>query len=739
MLDSLGHFLSSVEGLLALFGLTVIGVLGGLPRVLRAARERIAGRRDARELGEEQKGILERLARQSGVEMGPGGLRGAVDDARRDLHAVIKSRLKEEIEQRLDRLASGTVGLTYRDLLTRPGLAMSVEFASDDDELLFTVGELPDLDGLAARPLLLIGEAGAGKSVACRSLENMWQQVVDHERWLLTLEPVDFSGGGDRAPAVGSRPWVADLIAERLLGADLSPLERHVLGEQLEARLLLIVDGVDEIADELSARDASSFLGSWAMTHAAVVTARASYFEAALADLPVASRFRVASARQPGEGEILAFMDALRVAMGEGSGAPMRSSAAQELRSRETALQELTHNPLLVTMYMSLKGLRPGGRLTVLGVYREFVRQLLVREREAGRTEFATEILVAGLCEFAWLRFGSPGQTANRDMLYRAVARVSEISHPERYRVVDTLERCSVLALRRVGDGDEEGYVASFYHKSFEDYFVARRVEDWLSGVSPDRGEDFFYRIDSPEVTFFVKQAIARIVSDQAHRQTASDRLTALLVQLLEARSKPDAEAGGPGRDSRAVGFAAGQAAYYLGMLGTDDVRVWLDKLTRDEGDFWIRRCGVIGLAFGGMPDPCHRFIDEMSAGLASGEAGLAEKNIAIELGFYGDQPFDPLEATLDCREPSCRRLVARSVDELAIDVEAANWRMILFNLLYLARFRPESRQSFDEAIRERRSDVTAALDELEKDPGKAKFGELAELRRALDDVFKRS
>ena len=738
MSHTLKDLLSTVEAIVAIVGLSVLGLITAFRRAYGWLIARLHRRSDRLKLGDREYAVWQRLAKQSGLDLDGESVVRQIADVATELSASVVSGLRSEITERLAKPASGTIGLTYGDLLEEPDLLIDQKFVDSDGNVLVggsgrTLVERTS-DPLR-RGLLLVGDAGTGKSMACRWIEHYSLRQPSPTTWLFTIDVHDAGDTEAGTYAVGSSDWLLGVVERRLFQAPLSPFERKVMSEQLDSSLELIIDGLDEIAARMSTSDAERFLDSWAVRHASVVTARSSFYETSLVGRQTLGPLRAAFACEPDERQLVRYIESLSRRMYPAAeAAAAHAAAALGLRERVDAVRELTRNPLLLAMYVSLRSFDQTASPTASTVYREFVRQSLNRERTEGRTALPLDILIPALCEIAWLDFQSGSSFATRTTLYDAVAALPMVPPSERFAVVKDLEGCLLLTLWDAPALAAEDYRASFYHKSFEEYFVARRVEDWLCGRVADRGSDFFFHIDTPEVTFFLKEAIEGIDDDPALRQEASIRLKNLLIESLEARTSASDEGA-----ARLSNFAAGQVAYYLGMLGDRSVQRWLEDLVETESVFWIKRSAVIGLAFGGAPAAFHRFIDEMRSGIEQGDMSLARMNIAIELAFYGDQPFDSLDPTYDAGGDSCRRLVGRSFLELGMDVEAANWRMILFNLNYLARHRAGSSRCFREEISSRRDELLAELQVMASDPTRSRFPEITELFAVVSEIDEQS
>jgi len=204
-------------------------------------------------------------------------------------------------------------------------------------------------------------------------------------------------------------------------------------------------------------------------------------------------------------------------------------------------------------------------------------------------------------------------------------------------------------------------------------------------------------------------------------------RLKRNLDSLLAAREGTTDEF-----TARNHSFMAGQMAYYLGMVVDDSTYSSLYDIATLETEFWIRRAAAIGLAFGGYPAALNRLIDEMKDAIAGGDFCLARKNIAIELGFYGDQRLDPRDPTLDLGGQSCERLVTRLCSELCSDAEMPNRRMALFDIIYLSQHRSVSEASFESTLLQCKAVLGKALDRMESERNAIDFPEVREVRSIL-------
>ncbi|MCK9899243.1 hypothetical protein MXD63_04005 [Frankia sp. Cpl3] len=723
-MTDVGQWIAGNADVLAL-AVSVPTLMVGVYRATAWIRNQAARRADRRSLGEREFAVWSRLAENFGPADQTGSLTRRIGRVREDLLETLRAGLGVLVRERLGRPASGTVGLTYNDLFSSPDLLLETAFVDIDERI-----KIPAQGPIPAAPLgrfLVIGPAGTGKSALCRGLEYLWLMDEAPSTLWLTVDATDFVG--DQAASssyAGSREWLLDLLMRKIQDLGSSGFERRILHDCVSVSLALVIDGLDEIASLLGDAAAERFLESWCFGRAVLVTVRNTYHESVLLGRPgIVRSFHAMFSRPPDEPWILSYIETLSRRLFDPASAASHANYVKDLWVREPAIRALARNPLLLIMLVSTRGYHGVyGPIDVSSVFRQFVRHTLDRESRAERISIPAEMLTSALCELAWLRFRSARVVAGRSALNAAV-RLADIPEGLRGKAVDALKSCPLLTPRFEPEMPGDEYDVFFYHKSFEEYFVARRVEDWIRGVS-DRGSDFFERIDGPGVALFVRESVHRLSRDPQSRTLAAQRLRALLLKALENRERSSDE-----RSARVSNFAAGRISYYLGALGDGNVSTWLADVVRREGDLWVRRSGAIGLAFGGAPDCLNEIIDETRAGIRSGNLTMARKYIAVDLGFYGDQEFDPLDPSADRGGDSCRRLVSRSVGELGNDV--ASWRVIVFNLTYLARHREISVASFAAEIGLQRDRLSRALQAIRADPTKTDYqAEISELEECL-------
>ena len=731
-------WLDDAGTLFTILGFSVVGFLSTAWSGVRRARRALNKRRDRTLLGAELP-VWEQLISADPTAKGEQSVEHQITATRKDLIELIDSGLARDLGSRLDVRASGTIDLRWRDVVCDSSILLPTAFR-DDQGLELRLRGLASATVLQAdahhkprHQLLVVGPAGSGKSTLCLALENHVR--MGHEpQWVLVLGLADFvsvDSAGRRD--YGTLEWLVEILQNRIGSVGTSDFRHRIVRGLVEERMWIAVDGIDEIASYLGPVRTESVFASWVFDRAVLLTTRVSYYEATMARNPEFRQFRVLWFKPASDAELENYITRLATHTYGPDEGPRHADAAIELWRTLPRIREITRNPLLLAMYTSVQLTWSEGRIPdTLGVYRQFVRLTFRRETVRGSAVgLSVGQMEHILIELAWALRRTPElRTSGRRLLMEFFYHNPRFADGDvRDQVVRFVELCALLHLHSERNSAQGYYELSFYHASFEDYFVGRRLEDWLFGVT-DSGADFFDIIETPEITLFVKEILLNVVqSSPDTRSSVSRRLKAKLEQLVSERAGTPDEA-----RARQLSFSAGQVAYHLGLVGDHTTLDWLEGFTDREESFWVRRAAVIGLAFGGRLDRFHAFIDEMRSEIEANNFELARKNIAVELGFYGDQLFDVLDPTRDLGRPECTRLVARACEELSIPVEASNWRMILFNVLYLAKHRTASLASFDTAFGENLAGFEAATRKLESDPSTAPRPEVREMRQLLDD-----
>jgi len=681
-------------------------------------------------------------------------LENKVKEARRAIRHIVNERLS----RRLGRLASGSTRLTNRDLLTDPTLLLPIFFRRSDSEDRESLEQLlarlfgrpvgstvlmlarPQSDGDALK-VLLLGAAGLGKSMTCMALEKAIQGGhFGNRKWVFLVTAQDFGkvsqsladGSPDR---VGDEEWCVELLLARLGWRAPSELSRRSVLREMLDNAVCIVDGLDEISSRIGKAAFEQFLQSWLAERAAVLTARTSFFHAALQGHPAIKGHLRLSLCTPSLDARHSFIRSVCERIYP-STAEERISTLERLLGQYPNIETISETPLLLMMLTEIESFDEWllARVDGVRVYEEFIRQVLDREASRLGDLVPYDKLRTIYQEMAWTLFKGWHGTEVRLGITSAELRslvANSASSSDGTELDAFVEAFLASPLINVTGSDGFRRFAlriSFSHESFAEFLVAHWAFAWMSGDA-DLGGEFFSYLENPGASAFLKEYLDRTRFNDSLQRAIAVRLSEQLTERLEAEKGSSDEA-----LARSRVFSAGQMAYYLGMVNDTVGKSLLGNLTAPGTDFWVRRAACIGLAFGGDRDPLDRLIDEMRDQIQKDDYTLARKSIAIDLSFYGDQEFDPNDATNDLGGESCQRLVTQQCRELCFDAETANRRNCLFNFVYLYRHRPLSKPSFVATMREAGPMIWDGLLEMKNsgapDP---EVGEVLEIMETLD------
>ncbi|HJP67938.1 MAG TPA: hypothetical protein VJ846_03465 [Sphingomicrobium sp.] len=668
---------------------------------------------------------------------------------------AIRKVANERLSRRLRRLASGSTRLTNQDLLSDPALLLPISFGRNEGEehlsleqlltQLFDASVEPSVgEPQNAQPrlkVLLLGAAGLGKSMTCLALEAAIQRArFGNAKWALLVTAQDFGRVGPSpsegsADRVGDEDWCLELLLARLAWASPSELSRRAVLRELLDNSICIIDGLDEIASRIGKAAFEQFLHSWLADRAVVMTARTSFFHAALQGHPaVKGHLRLSLCPPPLEARH-AFIQSVCEKIYPAAAAA-RVSTLERLLAQYPNIETISETPLLLMMLTEIESFDEWmlARVDGVRVYEEFVRQVLDREAARLGDLVPDDQLRAIYQDMAWTLFKGWHGTEVRvgittaELWSLVATRIGSSNDVEMNAFVEAFLASPLINVTGSDGFRRLALRIAFSHESFAEFLVAQWSFSWMSGDS-ERGGEFFSYLENPGVSAFLKEYLERTRFNDALQRAIALRLSEQLTKRLEAEKASSDEALARNRV-----FAAGQMAYYLGMVNDDAGKSLLGRLTAPGNDFWVRRAACIGLAFGGDRAPLDQLINEMRAQVQEDDYTLARKSIAIDLSFYGDQEFDPNDATNDLGGESCQRLVTQQCRELCFDAEAANRRNCLFNLVYLYRHRPLSKPSFIAAMQESGPMIWDALLEMRSsqspDP---EVAEVIEIMETLD------
>ena len=710
----LTDLISVSSGIFTILGFSVVGVYVVIKRILLLLIRSLVRRSDRRKLGPEYNKLVKLMERDPSFDRkSPRSIAKHTKRVGDELRQLITECLAARNAASEALHASGSTRLRYRDILTRDGLLMPLSFQDERTKEILSIGLLVDdikrqrseAEDISRARYLIIGDAGTGKSLSGIFVEaTINTQSVSGVSWVFSLRAEDFLRGSHQEVQslvgredFGSLAWCAEILAKRIGLAQPSELQRYQLMRILEYDALITLDGLDEIVQRLGRCEGERLISSWLFRKADIIWCRTVFYYTFLLGTAAISDVRVVSIQMPDMVDRTRFLNAACLAIHGENSAPALATIERGLRE-QPAIASLVQTPLLLMMLVEIT--EDSAALQIVNdsvsVYSAFLTKILRRDSSRVGFLWPEGIVSAILSDLAWTVF-----VVSRSVR-RGIDRIDRVAVRDAiHRHIPTITQADLSAL-------EEGilelpifhtsrelsspyhYTVYFSHESFGEFLVALKLYQWLLDKSQG-GEEFFDVIETPGISYFIKNYIARLRLSEKDQAIAAQRLDDLLTcQLRKATGAPSEIAGRIGT------FSAGQVAYYFGMLANATQRKVLEKLADSHEEFWIKRAAAIGLAFGGDAKALDRLINSMWSDMEAGDFSTARKNMAIELGFYGDQEFDCLDPTRDTGCTKCERMMTQIARQLDSFIESPNWRMDMFDVLYLAKHRPESRGDFD-------------------------------------------
>jgi len=616
-----------------------------------------------------------------------------------DIRLMVKKAM-EEIDNNLI-----MYDLSLNELVQTPNLLLPITFQNANSMIRVDLEFLRNLiSNNLLNPTLIVGPAGAGKSILLRLLQRVF--LEEPGKLCFIIDADTFVLHRNSAQNIGSQAWISDLVKTHYFSRKMDSFEEKTLTDRVLTNCIFLLDSLDEIAERLSQQEFAIFCRSYLFRSSLVITCRQSFFERSSSTLDVANR-DILTWQPATEESLVNFVQAYLSMSHSSTEINALSNHILDLPKRHPALHEVLENPLLLTMLCSLDidnaGLQP---VRICDIYSDFVFFLIDREISSGRTNAKRNSIISALIEVAWSRYSNK-DTLQSGNLTHFLDRVSWALPSEHDVVIQELQGNPLLRWIP-GDNPRAPIYVRLIHQSFQDYLIALRLYRWLLSET-DYGDDFFTYIETPEVTSFIKDFLSEIVCNGDQQATASYRLRSALEEVLARITSCESES-----DGRLTTFAAGQIAYYLGIVGVEEDKKWLGDIIKTQSVFWVKRAGAIGLAIGGYPKLLEALIDEMQEQISCGNFILARQNIGIELGYYGDQQFDVLDPTCDNGLSTCRKLVDHVCQELsADDLTASNARILVFDLLYLHNHRMASYDSFIAEINVHSNELATILNKM--------------------------
>lgn len=592
--------------------------------------------------------------------------------------------------------------VTSHDLLQRPA---GVELTPTGSVPITDVASLFVRWACAPQPTptICLGESGAGKSTMALLLA---MELIE-----AGLNPVIFDLGPYRPqcsdPDFASEAWMLREV-------------HRLIGEQgLDDSYLLILESLDELLTGLRQDEVNSLLARPLFARAPISFCRDTFFQRHVSHTQFARTRTIVQLNSWDRARISNYIDAYFKVTDPNEG-NQRAREVRGLLLTHPHLAAICGLPLRLNMLVDLP--QPAlaaasiDKATLVQLYDVYLWAAL--KHEAGRfgSILSASDKVQELQGIAWNFFDekSHGYSDDRDFTIRDL-RTYLLAHPPESRVsederLDDLLFRSLLRVRRADSLATVG-VVSFQHKSFQEFFVARHIQDRVLNGSSNEVIEAFRLLFSPEVSEFLKEFFVRI-------NESPDTIGAAVSQMSSALQALPERGQGDGRHR----IAKQQLAYYLGTLQSARARTLLLRLLDTETDPWIARGIAVGLAQGGDEDAVNRYVESLRDERDLPERPSNATNVGFHLTFFGDQPVDPDHPEIDQLTGGCTKTVEGLLYQLGTMTDRGSWRIDAYTLVFLyTRARPGLRetcgktmkrfeQRFEYACSRLQGDLTAAV-----------------------------
>lgn len=676
------------------------------------------------------------------VAHGNGGeLSQSSSSARRVTTDVVIEELRRTTDQLSRRRLPGSKLLRLIDLLDDEELLMDADASSDGENisLLDTIESAAEHKEALGRTqkILVTGVAGVGKStIAELSYVKVAKRAITHDArlvpFLIDLRAHLHERNNE---AFGSNLWLQSLLHDALFSDSMSvhwtgmQSARDRNPESVEVSAFIILDSVDEFCASLSPDRVNTIVELPLFALADVIFTRTDFYRSYLEHANIASQSTTADLQAWSLSKTRRYVTAFYAHV---SRPPAVGSAFLRRLDVSKALQAVCSVPIRLNMSLELHDTADAGLPAYIDssiLYGNYVHTLLGIEAAKAGSCLTRERKIRFLRSIAWA-FYDEGTIVEEESPVFGVGELRALikASPERQStdsvddLVLDLRYRTILASPPLANLAAAGAIDSvlqFEHKSFHEYLVADYIVDALAeGQEPP--VEVFERYLSPAVAEFLKEKLKALT----HQPRLSRRACAAMGSLIELAST---------RDGPALSRIAREQIYYFsGSLTSKDLTEQLTIAYQSETDEFLKRGLAIGLAYSGYDSPMMEYVQALRAERDRGGGRLNAQNIAVQLPYFGDAPFDPARPEGPEHVSTVSRMTARLVYQLQTDTDRPSWRIDLYSLVHLAGMDGIAGQSYLSALMEVRSLLPDLVARLEDDPLSASWPEVAELRAVL-------
>lgn len=526
---------------------------------------------------------------------------------------------------------------------------------------------------------LLLGEPGSGKTIILKRMFFILKSKFENENSDLVPIYLPFETDLNILEGDISQNLYDFLTNHHSL--DLSYEEFHSLEE--ENKIILLIDGLDEVSGKLDTNLVNKITRSSLFLYPCVLSCRTNIFESCFSSFLSKNPFKKIELKP------LVFGDTLKQYIRnfcEQANFEEASESIIQKIENDPKLVALSTNHLMLFMIMNIFSdpqeiqKRDWTRAKVYDVH---IQKWMLAERDKVTSSLTDDEKILFLTELAWHKYKS--KTASlcyKDGYIDVKFTEKEITDylNEIYNELRENDiRLQTLSINNVLDDilhqtlltsrievDEKYY--SFFHKSYQEYFVAKHIFSKLI-ESTESTIESFKSIIPIEISSFLKDKLCECKS-------SGDRdLSLISNNLMQAYivSKKHPE-------MCEYELAREHACYYLARLGEDQYANFLENVYIDEPSLYVQRGILMGLIlFYGRKNYLEKYAEILNS---NDEASSI--NLGYHLIYYGDQLFE--QDFHDSKNIKCDGTIQAIMRHLNSESHRLGWTIDLITLKTLMR-----------------------------------------------------
>ena len=663
---------------------------------------------------------------------------------------TIQNKIRQEHRNLFNRYISGSYKIKIEDLIAdhhslmipfrwvSPTPLMTdkislVQYLTSDSFSSYGTDSCSEKAKSSGNRYLILAEPGVGKSTLTYKifweLSNIFFKELS-KGFPVYIDLRDYIG----EDSFGTREWVVSLLVN-LTGMDQDLLsERHYFDSNTGNNYHIILDSLDEYLAGFDRNSIQRELSKYIFQRANIITCRSQFFERYLKLSPFASNFQHIKLLEWKVEDIKSYILSYSKFCFDKEADTISADIYSRINNSDK-LSDLCQIPLRLNMTLELffdpdcdvKEIE-----NVLYLYEVYVSNWLKRESYRAGSILDFEVKDYFLREVSWAFYDdaildyskSPKITIDRlKLLIENLLSEGTDTYKPRDILNDLLFHS--LLTRRARSLFQSGIPSVYFiHKSFQEYFVSRYFYDSMISSASTTSSNFC-QIISPSVSEFLKEYIYRINNDI----TILNSVVKICIQAYKENLIESEDT----HTSARRRIARQQLAYYIGNLKSLVAVSFLHSRLESETDLWIRRGIFIGLAFGGNEEFLHKYIDLLRKEREHGYyANENQINTGFHLSFFGDQPLDELHPELDQGLPVCENTFKALVYQLGTETDRGSWRLNLYTLLDLGRFRASSRDNFHNILNTSANELERILAKLKNDKSCNWWPEIIEMENYI-------